>query len=198
MGETKQVRFCGFGGQGIILGGKILSNANISTGKWVAGLSTYGGAARGGVCESDIIISDDFIIFPQLLQADVLIAMSQSAYDKNIGKVNKKTGLVIYDMRLVSTREVNGLRQIGIPATEAAVTELNNKQVANVVILGAAAEITSMVSKDALIETIKKAVRQRFIDLNIKAVNLGFKLGREAISGVVQAMKDTDNRGPAS
>ena len=50
MAETKQIRLCGFGGQGIILGGKILGNASISAGKWVAGLSTYGGAARGGVC----------------------------------------------------------------------------------------------------------------------------------------------------
>ena len=182
MEGTKQIRFCGFGGQGIILGGKILGNASISAGKWVAGLGTYGGAARGGVCEADIIISDDLIIFPLVIQADVLIAMSQSAYNKNIGTVNKETGLVIYDTQLVSTKEVNGLKQIGIPATEAAVKELNNRQVANVVILGGAAEITNMISKDALVEAIRKGVRERFIDLNIKAVDLGFKLGREAIS----------------
>ena len=182
MAETKQIRLCGFGGQGIILGGKILGNASISAGKWVAGLSSYGGAARGGVCEADIMISDDSIIFPQVLEADILIALSQSAYDKHIERVNKKTGIVIYDKQLVSAKEINGLKQIGIPATETAVKELNNKQVANVVILGAAAEITSMISKDALVEAIKKGVRERFIDLNIKAVNLGFKLGKEAIS----------------
>ena len=182
MTETKQIRLCGFGGQGIILGGKILGNASISAGKWVAGLSSYGGAARGGVCEADIMISDDPIIFPQVLEADILIALSQSAYNKHIGSVNKKTAIVIYDKQLVSTKEINGLKQIGIPATEAAIKELNNKQVANVVILGAAAEITNMLSKDALVEAIKKGVRQRFIGLNIKAVDLGFKLGREAIS----------------
>ena len=87
MEGTKQIRFCGFGGQGIILGGKILGNASISAGKWVAGLSTYGGAARGGVCDADIIISDDWIIFPQVTQVDVLVAMSQGAYNKNIGAV---------------------------------------------------------------------------------------------------------------
>jgi len=117
-----------------------------------------------------------------VIQADILIALSQSAYDKHIERVNRKTGIVIYDKQLVSAKEINGLKQIGIPATETAVKELNNKQVANVVILGAAAEITSMLSKDALVKAIKKGVRQRFIDLNIKAVNLGFKLGKEAIS----------------
>ncbi|MFQ5997206.1 MAG: 2-oxoacid:acceptor oxidoreductase family protein [Dehalococcoidales bacterium] len=180
MAETKQIRFCGFGGQGIVLGGKILGNASISAGKWVAGLSTYGGAARGGVCDADIIISDDWIIFPQVRQVDVLVAMSQGAYNKNIGAVNQETGLVIYDTQLVSTKEVNGLKQIGIPATETAVKELNNKQVANVVLLGAAVEITGMINKDDLVEAIKKAVRERFLDLNIKAVDLGFKLGKEA------------------
>ncbi len=191
MAETKQIRFCGFGGQGILLGGKILGNASISAGKWVAGLSTYGGAARGGVCEADIMISDDSIIFPQVIQADILIAMAQSAYDKNIGNVNPKTGLVIYDMQLVSTKEIDGLKQIGIPATEVAVKELNNKQVANIILLGAATEITNMISKDALVEAIKKGVRQRFIDLNLKAVDLGFKLGRKAVSSTKQEMKKT-------
>ena len=182
MAETKQIRLCGFGGQGIILGGKILGNASISAGKWVAGLSTYGGAARGGICQSDIIISDDSIIFPQVIQADILIAMSQSAYNKFINDVSQETGLVIYDNQLVSSKEVDGLRQIGIPATEAAVKELNNKQVANIILLGAAAEITNMISKDALVEAIKRGIRQRFIDVNIKAVDLGFKLGRDAVS----------------
>lgn len=184
MEGTKQIRFCGFGGQGIILGGKILGNASISAGKWVAGLGTYGGAARGGACDADVIISDEWIIFPQVTQVDVLIAMSQGAYNKSIGVVNKETGLVVYDTQLVSTKEVNGIKQIGIPATETAVKELNNRQVANIVLLGAAVEITGIISQDALVEAIKKGVRERFIDLNLKAVDLGFKLGKEALSKV--------------
>ncbi len=189
MEGTKQIRLCGFGGQGIILGGKILGNASISVGKWVAGLSTYGGAARGGVCEADIMISDDSIIFPRVIQADVLIAMSQSAYNKNIESVNKKTGLVIYDTQLVSTKEVDGLKQLGIPATEAAVKELNNKQVANIILLGAAVEITNLIAKDALKTAIEKGVRERFRELNLKAVELGFKLAREAVSNANQGAK---------
>ncbi len=181
MEGTKQIRFCGFGGQGIILGGKILGNASISAGKWVAGLGTYGGAARGGVCDADIIISDEWVIFPQVTQVDILISMSQGAYNKSIGVVNKETGLVIYDAQLVS-KEVNGIKQIGIPATETAVKELNNRQAANIVLLGAAVEITSLISQDALVEAIKKGVRERFIDLNLRAVDLGFKLGKEALS----------------
>jgi 2-oxoglutarate ferredoxin oxidoreductase subunit gamma len=181
---TKQIRICGFGGQGIILGGKILGSASISAGKYVAGLSTYGGAARGGVCEADIVMSDEEIVFPQVMEADILVAMSQSAYDKNIKMVSSKAGLVIYDSQYVIPKQISGLKQIGIPATEVAVKELNNKQVANIVLLGAALEITKVISQDALIEAIRKGVRERFIELNIKAVNLGVKLGREAVSKV--------------
>ncbi len=184
MEETKQIRLCGFGGQGIILGGKILGHASIGAGKHVAGLSSYGGAVRGGVCESDIIVSDEMITFPQVIVADILIAMSQGAYDKHIGNVNKKGGLVIYDKQSVSPKEVDDLKQIGIPATEIAVRELNNKQVANIILLGAAVEITKIIGKHDLTTAIEKGVRERFRELNLKAVELGFKKGREAAGKV--------------
>ncbi len=180
---TKQIRFCGFGGQGVVLGGKILGNASISAGKWVAGLSTYGGAARGGVCEADIIVSDETIIFPQVISADIMIAMSQAAYDKNIKTVNKKTGLVVYDSDLVTIKPIDGLKQIGIPATEVAVKELDNKQAANMVILGAVG-ITEVISKAALVAAVQQGVRERFRDLNLKAIDLGMKLGKEALAKV--------------
>lgn len=182
MEGNKQIRLCGFGGQGIILGGKILGNASISAGKWVAGLSSYGGAARGGVCEADVIISDDPIIYPQVIEADIIVALAQSAYNKHIGSINKKTGLVLYDTKFVSAKEINGVKQIGIPATETAIKELNNKQVANIILLGAVIEITNLIDKEALKTAIAKGVRERFKELNLKAVEVGFRLGKEAVS----------------
>ena len=180
MEQTKQIRICGFGGQGIILGGKILGHASISAGKHVAGLSSYGGAARGGVCDSDIIISDEAITFPQVIAADILIAMAQSAYDKHIGMVNKKTGLVLYDKQLVTPKDIDGIKQIGIPAMEVAVKECNNKQVANIILLGAAVEITGLMDKEVLKKAIEEGVRERFRELNLKAVEIGFTLGKQA------------------
>ena len=70
------------------------------------------------------------------------------------------------------------MKQVGVPATGTAIKELNNKQVSNIVMLGAAAVKTKMVSKDALISAIDKNVAARFKDLNLKAVDLGFKLGK--------------------
>ncbi len=173
MGEVKQIILCGFGGQGVILAGTILGYAGINDGKWVAGSSSYGSQARGGYAQSEVVISDEPIKFPRVIEADILVAMFQSAYDKYIEYVGSKNGIVIYDEPLVSTKEINGLKQIGVPATNIATNELSNKQVANLVILGAAVGITKIVTKDALISAIENNVPERFKTLNLKAVELG-------------------------
>lgn len=175
MGAT-QIRLCGFGGQGIILAGMMLSHAGINDGKWVAGSNSYGAVARGGTCCADVIISDKPISFPHVIKPDILVAMYSSAYNKYIKDMEK--GIVIYDEQ-VSIKEISSLKQVGIPATMVAVTELNNEQVANIVILCAMAEITRIVSQGALISALEKNIPARFKNLNLKAAELGFKLGKK-------------------
>jgi len=186
---SKQVRLCGFGGQGVILAGTILGYAGINDGKWVAGSNSYGTAARGGSCRADVIISDKPISFPHVIMADILIAMSQKAYDVYIKDVRPEGGIVIYDEQMVSTKEISGLKQIGIPVTNIAIKELSSKQVANIVILGAAVGITKIVNRDALTSAIEKNIPEKFKVLNLEAVELGFKLGSEAI------VKETNIKG---
>lgn len=177
----KQIRLCGFGGQGIVLAGTILGHAGINDGEWVAGSSSYGAEARGSACRAEVIISNKPIIFPHVTKADILIAMSQSAYDEYIEDVNQN-GIVIYDEQ-VSINEISHLEQVSIPATSVAVRELNNKQVANVIILGAAVAMTKIVSRDALISAIESNVQAKLQALDLKAVELGFKLGSMNIRG---------------
>jgi 2-oxoglutarate ferredoxin oxidoreductase subunit gamma len=177
MAEIKQVRLGGFGGQGIVLAGTVLGYAAIYEGKWVAGSSSYGAAARGGNCYYDMVISNQPIIFPHVIRADVLAVMSQGAYDECLSLVEH--GIVIYDKRLVSIHEVDALRQVAIPATDLAIDELGNKQVANMIMLGALAGITKLVSKNALISAIEQSVAKRFKELNVKAAELGFRLSAE-------------------
>ncbi len=182
MGETKQVIICGLGGQGIVLAGTILGYAGINDGKWVAGSSSYGAQARGGYTRSEVIISSKPIVFPHVIRADVLVAMSQSAYGRYIEYADKENGIVIYDDPLVSPVDSDGLKQIGIPATNIAVKELNNKQMANLVILGVAVGITKIVTKGALISAIEENVPERFKVLNLKAVELGLNWGEIKVS----------------
>lgn len=178
MGQIRQVMLCGFGGQGIVLAGIILGHAAFSDGKWVSGTNSYGAAARGGACHAEVVISDRPIIFPYVIEADILIAMYQTAYDKYMGEVKRQDGLVIYDEQFVSTKEAGGLKCVGIPATKAAIDELNSGIVANVIILSAAVELTGVVSRDALKSAVEKIVSERLRELDLKAVDIGFKLGR--------------------
>lgn len=177
----KQIRLCGFGGQGIILAGTILGHAGINDGKWVAGSNSYGAAARGGACRAEVVISDKPIVFPLVIKADILVAMSQKAYDEYIEEVGEN-GIVIYD-EMVSINKASHLEQVGIPATSVAVRELNNKQVANAIILGAAVEMTKIVSRDALISAMRSNVQVELQALDLKALELGFKLGSMKIRG---------------
>jgi 2-oxoglutarate ferredoxin oxidoreductase subunit gamma len=176
MGDLRQVRISGFGGQGVVLAGTILGHAAIKDGKWVAGSSSYGAQARGGSARSDLVISDGPIVFPHVIQADILLTMAQTAYDKYWEDLAHESW-VIYDDELVSPRPLGRAMQVGVRATSSAVKELKQRQSANIVILAASAAITGIVSKEALIGSIVENVSGRFRELNLKALELGYRLG---------------------
>lgn len=177
MGHIKQIRFCGVGGQGVVLSGTILGHAAIHDEKWVYGADDYGAQARGGSAESEVIISNHPIMFPHVIEADMLVSFSQGAYDKYIQNIDEKGALVIYDDHNINPRKLNGAKQIGIPSTHTAIHELHTKQVANIITLGALAGITGIVSKDALIAAISANVPERYKKVNLKALEIGFNLG---------------------
>ncbi|OGN91613.1 MAG: hypothetical protein A2Z75_06085 [Chloroflexi bacterium RBG_13_50_10] len=185
MAPIKQVILCGLGGQGIVLAGTILSQAAFNDGRWVSSTNSYGAAARGGACRAEVVISERPIIFPYVIAADMLIAMCQTAYDKYIGRVKPGEGVVIYDERFVP-EEMKGLEYVGIPASSTAIEELNNGMAANVIILSAAVEITDIVSEKELKSAIEEIVPERLRDLNLKAMNIGFRLGRTQCNEIHQ------------
>ena len=178
MGYVKQLRLCGFGGQGLVLGGVILGHAAVYDGKHVAGSDSYSAKVRGGYAMSDVVVSDEPIIYPHVMEADILIPMSQDAYDEHIEGV-ARDAVVIYDDQLVEVRPCGAFKQVGIPATFKAVRELNQQQCANIVMLGAMVAVTALVSKGSLIKAVEENVNKRFKEVNLKAVELGFGLGEE-------------------
>ena len=179
MGNLKQIRLCGFGGQGVILAGTILGHAAIRDGKWVSGSNSYGAQARGGAARSEVVVSQKPIKFPHVIQSDILIALSQTAYDTYSKDVREHGATVIYDDLLVKPHTIKGVQQIGLPATNTALRELQSKQVANIVMLGASVAITRIVSRQALIESITETVEERFRQLNLKALEVGHRLGED-------------------
>jgi 2-oxoglutarate ferredoxin oxidoreductase subunit gamma len=179
MAELTQIRLCGFGGQGIVLAGVILGHAGIRDGRWVAGSSSYGAQARGGYARSDVVIADEPITYPHVLKADILIAMSQQAYDRYIKDIASGAA-ILYEQQLVTPRKLHGTTQRAVPATLRAIEELNQVQAANIVMLAAAVGATKMVSSDALLEAIESTVDEKFRAVNIESAKLGFSLGEQS------------------
>ena len=177
MPEITQVRISGFGGQGVVLAGILLGEAGVIDGKHTAGSNSYGAQARGSGCKSEVVFSDGMIDFPHLTTADILVAMSQGAYDLYWKDVHEVSGLILYDRTLVTPKE-SRVKQLGVPATEYAVKKLNNKQMANLILLGTLVEITKIVSPKAVRKAVGLHVSERFRTLNLKAFQIGTELGR--------------------
>ncbi len=180
MAQIKQVMLCGYGGQGIVLAGTILGRAAFHDGKWVSGTNSFGAAARGGACRAEVVISDRPVTFPYVIEADILVAMYQTAYDKYLGQVKRDRGIIIYDDNFVSPKEAGSLKYIPLPATRTAIAELGGEMGANIIILGAAVEITGLVTREALKRAVAETVSPGLRELNLRAVDIGFKLGEKA------------------
>lgn len=174
-----EVRFAGFGGQGLLLAGILLGKAAaLYAGKHAAQTQSYGTEARGGASQCNLVIDDKEITYVGVVNPDVFVVMSQEAYDKLVEEV-KEGGLVFYDSDLVKAKENPKVRLIPVPSTSAA-KELGKQMVANVVMLGAIVEGTKMLEVELVRACLKENVPPGTEELNSKA----FDLGRKFISKI--------------
>jgi 2-oxoglutarate ferredoxin oxidoreductase subunit gamma len=166
-----EVRISGAGGQGIITAGHLIGlAATLHDRKDAIMTEDYSPYITGGWSNADIIISDEPIDYPLLKHPDVLIAMSQEAYNTHEPAV-KDRGLIIVERSMVSPRQNGRTRLIAVPALEIA-ERLGRRIVANIVMIGAFAEATKFVSPDALKQVILSRFRKAS-KLNEDAFNQG-------------------------
>jgi len=176
----QEVRLAGFGGQGIVLAGYLLGKAaTVYDDKNAVLTQSYGPEARGGACTADLIISDEDIDYPLISRPHVLVLMSQEAFHK-YGPSVREGGAVILDSDLVQTN-TQGQRIYRVPFTRLA-EELGARLVANVVMLGFLVAATGLVTPQAMEEAIRTTVRERFVELNLKAFQTGFAYHREGVA----------------
>jgi len=176
-----EVRFSGFGGQGIILAGFISGKAATLFDKRNATLTqSYGPESRGGACSAELIISDEDILYPHLLGADILVAMSQPAYEMYKDKL-APDGMLIVDSDLVNPGDVPpGIRLYSIPATRLA-EEMGRSVVANIVMLGFFTAVSGVISEEAMRQAILSSVPPGTEELNNQAFETGLNYGKEAV-----------------
>ena len=179
MAERCEVRMAGLGGQGIILAGIIVAEAaGIYEGKEVAQTQAYGAEARGGFSRSDVVISDEEILYPKASKLDFLLAMSQSAYEENLPTLKKK-GVLLVDSSYVS--EVSGPRIYAIPFSKIAREKFGRENVANIIALGAITQFFPIISAKSMENAVLNRVPKRFIEMNKKAFKEGVKAGKKTL-----------------
>jgi 2-oxoglutarate ferredoxin oxidoreductase subunit gamma len=169
------IRFCGFGGQGIVMSGYIAGSAAVRDGKKAIQTQSYGSESRGGACKSDVAISEEEIYELESEQVDLLVAMSQQAYEK-YSRTLKKGGVLAFDEDLVTPKK-SGHKLYKIKATDLAHKKFGREIVANMIMLGYITSITEFVSKDSMLQTILDSVPKGTEKMNEEAFDTGFELG---------------------
>ncbi len=173
----KEIRLCGSGGQGIILAGIILAESvGIYGGKYVTQVQDYGPAARGDSSKTDIVISDAQIDYPKCLNLDILVALSQAAFDDNAASL-KEDGLLIIDSTNVRSDKRARGRQF--PMTEIARDRLQSPMSVNMVALGVVAALTGLVQFENLKTSMLGRVPPHTKDQNLSALKAGYELARQ-------------------
>ncbi len=178
----KEIRICGFGGQGVILAGFIIGKAASVFMNYNAVQSqSYGPEARGGAARSEVIISDEKIGYPRPTSVDLLVAMSQESFDTYRNDLRDDT-VIIVDPDLVKKHEI-GQPVYKVHAQRIA-EELGNKIVTNIVMVGAATSIFKLLDPEAVRKAVLDSVPSRFKELNLKAFEKGLEAGKNALKGL--------------
>ena len=177
----ERIIISGFGGQGIMLMGRLLAYAGMLEGKNVAWMPSYGPEMRGGTANCTVLISEEEIGSPIVSHPKTLIAMNQPSLDKFEPNVNED-GLIILNDSLID-REVsrNDVNVIKIPADDIA-DKLGNSRAANMVVLGAYVEKSGIVKLETIFKALEKALagrNKRLLELNKEALKQGAELVKE-------------------
>lgn len=174
-----EVRFSGFGGQGIVRCALITGKAiALYDDKFACMTQSFGPEARGGACSSQLVISESRIAYPYVTVPGVLVALSQEAFDKYEPELGDG-GILIYEQDLVKpTGDPARTRRFPISATRFA-EELGNRLFTNLVVLGFFTAVTKAVTPDAMKQALPGLVPDRFLKINIKAFDKGFDFGTQ-------------------
>lgn len=177
----KEVCLSGSGGQGLILAGIILAEAaGIYDGFEIAQTQSYGPEARGGASRAEVIISNEKIDYPKIEKPDILLALTQKACDKYVHNL-KEDGLLLVDStNVLNIPPIRG-NIYQYPITKDAIDVLGNQLVANVISLGILVQLTNIVSKDAIKNALQKRIPERIRDLNKRALEHGFQIGKNIV-----------------
>jgi 2-oxoglutarate ferredoxin oxidoreductase subunit gamma len=175
--SATEIKFGGFGGQGVILAGIIVGRAaSIYNNKFATLTQSFGPEARGSACSAQVILSDSRITYPYVTRPEILLAMSQEACNKFLPETTDDAILIIEEDLVTPKNLKPGIKVFGIPATRFA-EELGRKMILNIVMVGFFTAVTKLVDYEAVKEAVKASVPPGTENLNLKAYERGYAYG---------------------
>ena len=179
--KKAEVLLAGLGGQGIQLAGDILARSCTLEGKNVSVLPSYGAEARGTLIRAEVVISEEAITYPGVLEPDLAVAFSQQAYDYIVPTLQPRTKL-IYDPASVTPLAANRVAATQYPITAIRTAgELGNEKAANMVMLGALAALSELISESALEKIIGEDSSKARRETSTKALKKGLELASQQL-----------------
>ena len=177
--ERCRMVFSGSGGQGVITASIILAEAAVIYENLTAVQSqSYGAEARGGSTRADVIISDSKIDYPKVIQPNVLICLTQDAYNK-FYQIIRPGGLLITDTRFVKTQKKVDAQQRELPLYESVMEKIGKPIVFNICMLGSVIRMTDLVTPDSIMKVLETRILPDFLGINRQALDLGLELGEQ-------------------
>ncbi|MHA1741270.1 MAG: 2-oxoacid:acceptor oxidoreductase family protein [Candidatus Thorarchaeota archaeon] len=170
-----EVRIAGTGGMGVVLAGVVLGHAAVVYGGMDAvQTQSYGSEARGTAAKSEVIISDETIRYPKVIKADYSIFMSQKALDMYLSGA-KDGSVIIIDPDLVQSDVPSNFEVISVPAMRTA-DELGARMTSNMIMIGALAKKSGIITLDALEAALRDLVPEKTIEMNTRGLHAGARL----------------------
>jgi 2-oxoglutarate ferredoxin oxidoreductase subunit gamma len=180
--ERTRIVFSGSGGQGVITAAIILAEAAVLfEGLTAVQTQSYGAAARGGATRSDVIVSDETINYPKVVQPNLLVCLTQEAYNA-FSAIIRPGGLLVTDARFVKIQRKVDAVQRELPIYQTVMEAIGKPIVFNICMLGSIIGLTGIVQPDSILKVLKERIPPSFLEMNKKALQLGIDLGRAKLS----------------
>ena len=173
-----KIRCAGFGGQGVVLMGKLLAQAGMMEDKHTTFFPQYGAAMRGGTANCSVVVSDDAIASPMAQEPDVVLIMNGPSLDKFESTV-RPGGWIFYNTSLIDREVERDDVEIFKVAANDVADAVGSTRSANMVMLGAFAAKLGTVSVEALLDSLDVMLEgkgDKIMNLNREAMKRGAAL----------------------
>jgi len=172
----EKIIIAGFGGQGIIMAGKLIAYAGMVEGKFVSHIPSYGVEMRGGTANCSVIISDTEVASPLVSHPTTLVAMNQPSLDKFEETVVEGGNIFINKSLIERKIKRNDVNVFYVPANNIA-EEAGSGRASNMAMIGAFIAVTGVAAKENVKKSLPEVISKRnikYLEINYKAIDKGF------------------------